>query len=437
VSTIGVSSRRAYVSVWAVVVLVILAAVVGGFLSYAVLGKGQPVVAASTTTVTQTSVSTSFVGSNSNTNVTQTSVVTSVSTSFVGSNSNSSSSSSGQSTAGGVDTVKLYRTSSQSVVTVSGFVTTTVLTNSGPQNVTAEVLGSGFVTNHGDSNYVVTNFHVVHSATNITVTFQDGSAYPVAVMGTDPYSDLAVLNIGSVPSSELHPLTISSSTALKVGEPVVAIGNPFGLSGSMTVGIVSQLGRTITEATAGNFSIADAVQFSAPINPGNSGGPLLSGNGTVVGITTATVNGAQGVGFAIPSDAIIREIGPLISTGRYDLHPYIGIAGADMNYELSRYQGTNATYGVLLEMVVPGGPAAKAGLMAGTKQVTLADQPYLIGGDIIISINGTRVVSNDALASYLQEHAVPGTILNVGIVRSGSMTTIHLVVGTRPPPPSS
>jgi S1-C subfamily serine protease len=278
---------------------------------------------------------------------------------------------------------------------------------------------------------------VVHSAFNITVRFQDGNAFPVTVAGRDPYSDLAVLNIGSVPSSELHPLTVSSSTVLRVGEPVVAIGNPFGLSGSMTVGVVSQLGRTITEPLAGNFSIADAVQFSAPINPGNSGGPLLSSNGTVVGITTATVSGSQGVGFAIPSDAIIREIGPLISTGTYNLHPYIGISGADMNYQLSSYEGTNVTYGVLLEMVVADGPAAGAGLVAGTKQVVIGDQLYLVGGDIIVSINGTKIISNDALASYLQEHAVPGTKLSVGIVRSGDMIVVDLVAGSRPPPPSS
>jgi len=232
-------------------------------------------------------------------------------------------------------------------------------------------------------------------------------------------------------------LTIISSSAVQVGQPVVAIGNPYGLSGSMTFGIVSQLGRTIQEATTGQFSISGVIQFSAPINPGNSGGPLLNANGMVLGITTATVNGSQGVGFAIPSSTILKELPSLISTGQYTMHSYLGISGVDMSYQLAQASGTSVTYGVLIESVVSGGPAATAGLKVGAKTVTISGQQYLVGGDIITSINGTKIVNQDALATYLAQNTVSGQTIQLGIIRAGAPMTVTLTLGQRPPPPNA
>jgi S1-C subfamily serine protease len=228
-------------------------------------------------------------------------------------------------------------------------------------------------------------------------------------------------------------MTVVHSSSLQVGQPIAAIGNPFGLSGTMTVGIVSQLGRTLQDPTAGNFSIANAIQFSAQINPGNSGGPLLNAQGLVVGITTAVISGSQGVGFAIPSDTIIKEMPSLVANGSYNLHSYLGIGGVDMNYHLAQASGTNVTYGVLVETVVQGGPASNAGLKTGNRIETITGQRYLIGGDIIVSINGTRIINNDALATYLEENTVAGQTVSMGIVRDGSYTTINVKLGVRPP----
>ena len=327
----------------------------------------------------------------------------------------------------GLDTVRIYQLDSVGVVTVQG------TTSSG--GTTSTILGSGFVLNFSGSNYIVTNYHVVKDVSGITVTFQDGDAYPATVVGSDGYSDLAVLNL-TAPASEFHPLTVVSSSTLVVGQPVAAIGNPFGLAGSMTVGIVSQLGRTISESLAGNFSIANVIQFSAQINPGNSGGPLLNANGAVVGITTATVVSSQGVGFAIPADTILKEISSLVISGNYDMHAYMGISGADMNYQLAQLQKTNYTYGVLIESLTSGGPAQKAGLKVGTQTATVQGTPYLIGGDIIVSVNGTKLVNTDALSTYLAAYCLPGETLAMQIIRGGQPMTVDLVLGTRPPPPA-
>src|SRR5208282_5650989 len=234
---------------------------------------------------------------------------TTVSTDTVTDGNPSSGGSAGSSPAS-INAIQIYKNSNESVVTVEGFTTTTVtgFLGIGSQSVQAEILGSGFILNYNNANYIVTNFHVVDGVSNMTAIFWNGDAYPATVVGTDPYSDLAIVKVPTAPASEIHPLTLSSSSSVQVGDPVAAIGNPFGLSGSLTVGVVSQLGRTITEETAGNYSIADIIQFSAPINPGNSGGPLFNANGQVIGLTTATVNGSQGVGFAIPSDSVTREI---------------------------------------------------------------------------------------------------------------------------------
>jgi S1-C subfamily serine protease len=236
---------------------------------------------------------------------------------------------------------QIYANANRSIVTIQG----TQIQNSYYGNRVASILGSGFVVSYSGVNYVVTNYHVAGTTSNLTVTFSNGDSYPAKVIGSDPYSDLAIVTV-QAPSSEFYPLTLTTSSSLRVGDSVVAIGDPYGLTGSMTEGIVSQLGRTIQDETAGNFSIANVIQTSAPINPGNSGGPLLNAEGNVVGITTAGITSSQGLGFAIPSDAIIEEMPSLVANGAYNLHSYLGISETDMNYQLSKATGANVTYGV-------------------------------------------------------------------------------------------
>jgi serine protease Do len=299
------------------------------------------------------------------------------------------------------------------------------------QQVWTGVQGSGFVYNLTGSIVIVTNFHVINQAQNISVTFENGNAYSAKVLGYDAYADLAVLS-ASAPVSEYKPLEIARSSMLNVGDFVAAVGTPFGLAGSITTGIVSQLGRTITETTTGNYPIADAIQTSAAINPGNSGGPLLNAEGQVVGINTAGVSNSNNVGFAIPSDTILREITSLVNSGTYTHHPYLGVSMADMSYDIANAEGLNVTYGVLLEQVTSGGPADKAGLKAGTSQTTVDGNTIIVGGDIITAINGTRIVNSDNLSSYLEENALPGQTITITIVRNGQTMDIPLVLGTRP-----
>lgn len=283
------------------------------------------------------------------------------------------------------------------------------------------VQGSGFVHDLNGTMVVITNYHVVHGTANVAVTFSNGNGYHATVQGTDPYADLAVLSVGA-PESEFRPLEVVSSLTLTVGDPVIAIGNPYGLVGSMTTGVVSALGRTITEEHTGGFGIANIIQTSAPINPGNSGGPLLNHCGNVVGITTAIVQESQGLGFAVPSSTIMREIESLWTSGKYEGHSYLGLKGIDMDYEEAQAMGVNVTYGWKVVEVVPGGPSYDAGVKTD---------------DILIGIrlqetNGTRVRNGDDMASYLEEYTLPGYTV-VLTVRRGDQTLERLVVLERRP----
>ncbi len=327
----------------------------------------------------------------------------------------------------------IYAYANDSIVVLQGVQTPTVNTIFGPQTSVASVLGSGFVISYNGQYYVVTNYHVAGATSNLTMTFPDGNAYPAKVVGSDPYSDLAIVQAPTAPTSEYHPLTMAPSSSLVVGQYVLAIGNPYGLEDTETFGIVSQLGGTIQDPTAGNFSIADVIQFSAPINPGNSGGALFDSNGSVVGITTATISGSQGIGFAIPSDTIMRELPALIANGTYSKHAYLGIGTVDMNYQLAQAAGTNVTYGVLVETVVSGGPSSNAGIRGGSSTVTIEGQQYLIGGDIIVGINGTKIINNNALSSYLEQYTAAGQKVTLDIIRSGQAMTLTVTLGQRPP----
>jgi 2-alkenal reductase len=294
-----------------------------------------------------------------------------------------------------------------------------------------EVQGSGFVYNFTGEIVIITNYHVIEGTINVTVTFIDGNGYAATVLGSDPYADLAVLS-ADAPLSEFKPIEIVNSSTLKVGDIVVAVGNPYGLTGSMSLGIVSALGRTITEEQTGGYPIANVIQTTAPLNPGNSGGPLLNLQGQVVGITTAIISDSQGLGFAIPSNTILREIASLVTTGSYNEHSWLGASGIDMTYEIAKAMGANVTYGWLITQVVSGGPAANAGLKGGTKQVLIAGEYVTVGGDIIIAINGTRITGIDALSTYLEENTLPGQTIEVAIVRENQTMDVAVTLGTRP-----
>lgn len=282
------------------------------------------------------------------------------------------------------------------------------------------VQGSGFVYAFSDRNVVITNYHVVHDTSGLSVTFSNGNGYSATVLGTDSYSDLAVLSVDA-PASEFKPVEIVSSSTLRVGDPVIAIGNPYGLVGSLTTGVVSALGRTLTEEEyAGGFAIANIIQTSAPINPGNSGGPLLNAVGKVVGVTTAIVSDSQGLGFAVPSNTILREISALITTGTYRDHSYLGVSGQDMSYNTAQQIGASVTYGWRIASVIAGGPS----------------DGILNVNDIIIAMNETLIRNNDDLASYLAEKTLPGQLLILTVVRGGSTIDVSVILGTRPAPPT-
>jgi len=292
--------------------------------------------------------------------------------------------------------------------------------------------GSGFIYDFLGRMVVVTNFHVIMNAANVIVRFRNGNAYKATVLGYDAYADLAVLSVDA-PASEFKPIPIASSSSLKVGDFVIAIGNPFGLTGSMTTGVVSQLGRTIRLPFTGGYSIGNVIQISAPINPGNSGGPLLNAAGHVVGITTAIETDSQGVGFAIPSNTILREIDSLVNQGYYNQHSWLGVLGVDMSFEIAQAMHVNITYGWLIVETIKDGPAEKAGLRGGTQTVSIGGATITIGGDIIIAIDNVAIVNGDDLSAYMEENTSPGQTVNVTVYRENATHTIPVQLGTRPP----
>ena len=282
--------------------------------------------------------------------------------------------------------------------------------------VTGSVQGSGFVYQFQNQRVVITNYHVVQDTTGLSVTFSNGHGYAATILGTDPYADLAIVSVVDAPASEFKPVDIVSSSTLRVGDQVIAIGNPYGLVGSLTTGVVSAVGRTITEDTAGGFSIANIIQTSTPINPGNSGGPLLNVLGKVVGITTAIVSDSQGLGFAIPSNTILREITALIASGSYSGHSYLGVTGTDMDYTTAQENDFPVTYGWRIMTIVSGGPSD------GKLRVD----------DIIVALDENLVRNNDDLASYLEENTLPGQNIDITVFRNGTEQHVTVTLGTRP-----
>ena len=322
---------------------------------------------------------------------------------------------------------QIYAQVQNSVVVVQGY---TVQYDFFGRAFYSGVQGSGFVYNYNGKMIVITNNHVIDGTVNDTVTFANGNSYTATVLGSDPYADLAALS-ANAPAVEFKPLQIASSSLLNVGDPLIAVGGPYGLAGSMTTGIVSALGRTITDDTS-NYPIANVIQTSTPINPGNSGGPLLNYEGQVVGITTAIVSDSQALGFAIPSSTILREIGSLVKDGKYNQHPWIGASGTDMTLEIGNALNVNVTYGWLVAGVTSNGPADKAGIEGGSKQINVAGNQITVGGDIIIAFDNTRIRNTDDLSTYLEENTLPGETINVTLIRNGQTVTLPLKLEARP-----
>src|SRR6266496_413008 len=307
---------------------------------------------------------------------------------------------------------------------------------------TGQSLGSGFVIDK--DGHIVTNQHVVEGATQVEVDFFSGFKTYGTVIGSDPDGDLAVVKVENAPADQIHPLALGDSTTLKVGEEVVAIGNPFGLNGTMTVGIVSALGRTQPAHTApegnGVFSTADIIQTDAAINPGNSGGPLFNLNGEVVGINqsirTDTFNSAQGnavnsgVGFSISINLVKRVVPFLIRDGKYE-YPYLGISSSsDLSLAEIEALGLKTYTGAYVISVVPGGPADKAGIRGGDKTTSI--EGLKAGGDVITAIDGKPVATYDDLLSYLITNKSHGETIVLTILRDGQPTDITVTLGKRP-----
>jgi len=290
-------------------------------------------------------------------------------------------------------------------------------------------VGSGFV--FDKKGHIITNAHVIDDATKTIVTFLDGRSYIAEIIGIDESTDIGVIKVNA-DLKLLHPLSLGDSSNLKVGESITAIGNPFGLSGSMTSGIISQMGRLLPSDSG--FSIPDVIQTDAAINPGNSGGPLLNMRGEVVGINTAiqsTTGEFTGVGFAIPSQTVAKIVPTLISEGEYK-HPWIGISGRDIDPDTANVLGLKDTLGFLIITVVEDSPASNAGLIGSNKTIQVEGREYSIGGDIIISVDGIDVRKIGDILIHLQRDKAVGDEMVLEILRDNRTTNITIILQERP-----
>ena len=291
-------------------------------------------------------------------------------------------------------------------------------------------LGSGFV--YDNLGHIITNAHVVDGANKATVTFLDGSQYSAEIIGEDRFTDIAVIKVSEKPRL-LHPLQMGDSSLLQVGEQVAAIGNPFGLSGSMTSGIVSQMGRLIASPDTA-FSIPDVIQTDAAINPGNSGGPLLNMRGQVIGINTAiqSISGEfVGIGFAVPSNTVSKIVPTLIEEGKYP-HPWIGISGKDIDPDLARVLDLKQAKGFLVITVVDDSPADKAGLKGMSQTQIINGEEYPADGDIIIWVDDKEVRKISDILIHLQREKSVGDEMVLGILRDGDFMHLTLKLVERP-----
>jgi S1-C subfamily serine protease len=321
--------------------------------------------------------------------------------------------------------VSIYQKVSPSVVNViSTVITRDFFLNPIPR----EGSGSGSIIDA--QGHILTNNHVIKDAQKLEVTLSDGSKYPAKLVGSDPDNDLAVLQI-SAPADRMKALLLSDSRKLQVGQKVLAIGNPFGLGLTLTTGIISSLGRTIRSEVG--TQIEDVIQTDASINPGNSGGPLLNSEGEIIGINTAIISptgGSVGIGFAIPVNTAKRIIPELISKG-YVAYPYIGASVQPLVPEIAKYLKLKTDKGAMVIEVTPGGPADKAGLKGGTRQIQVGNYLLVVGGDVITKVDQLEVKDADEMIKYIRDRKA-GESVTLRILRDGNFREIKVTLQERP-----
>ena len=303
-----------------------------------------------------------------------------------------------------------------------------------PQQQFQSALGSGFVWDQ--QGHIVTNNHVVSGATKIEVTFSDGTTVPAKLVGADPDSDLAVIKV-DVAADKLQPVQLADSKSIQVGQLAIAIGNPFGLEGSMSAGIISAVGRSLPadETSAQSYTIPDIIQTDAPINPGNSGGILVDAQGQVLGVTSAIespVRASAGVGFAIPSSIVNNVVPSLIQSGKY-VHSWLGISGTTLTPDLAKAMNLDlGQRGALVEEVLPNSPAEKAGLRASNNDITIDGQNAKVGGDVITAIDNQPILTMDDLIAYLAGNTKVDQKVTLSLLRDGKQQNVDVTLAARP-----
>jgi len=324
--------------------------------------------------------------------------------------------------------VEVYRRANPAVVNIAVVLATQDSSSQGADMAQ----GSGFL--YDTEGRIVTNNHVVAGATRIEVTFADGSTQRARILGVDPDTDLAVLKVDAVPTGT-QPLPLGDSGVLQVGQSVAAIGNPFGLEGTLTLGIVSAIGRVVPSGLS-QFSIPQVIQTDAAINPGNSGGPLLNLRGEVVGVNTQirTADGVRansGVGFAVPSNIVARVVPALIADGRYTW-PWLGVRGGSVTTAIAQPNDLGQLRGAYIIEVLPGGPADKAGLRGATREQTIDGLTMPIGGDVVTAVDGNLVRTFDDLLTYIALRAQVGQVVQLTVQRDGGEQTSAVTLDARP-----
>jgi S1-C subfamily serine protease len=339
----------------------------------------------------------------------------------------------------GLSINEIYERAASGVVRVNATTNSTsfaprvVPSDQPPTTQQSSALGSGFVIDK--AGHIVTNYHVVEGADEVTVSFSNRDSVKAQVVGTDPSTDLAVLRVNTF-ASALTPLPLGDSDEVRVGDPVVAIGNPFGLDRTATSGIVSALQRLITAPN--RFTIDHVIQTDAPINHGNSGGPLLNARAQVIGVNTQietgdTATGNVGIGFSIPSNTVKDVVAQILRTGHVD-HAYLGITGQAITPDVAETYNLPVTAGVLVESVTNDSGADKAGLQGGQKQVVVAGETFVLGGDIIATFDGQKISSIDELRDAVAEKK-PGDKVSLVIYRDAKRTSVTVTLGRQPQSP--
>jgi S1-C subfamily serine protease len=290
--------------------------------------------------------------------------------------------------------------------------------------------GSGSGSIIDTKGHILTNHHVVADAQKLEVTLADGSKWPAKLIGSDPDNDLAVIKIDA-PKEKLKVISMGDSKNLRIGQKVLAIGNPFGLQRTLTTGIISSLGRTI-RSEVGTL-IEDVIQTDAAINPGNSGGPLLNSDGEIVGINSAIISpsgGSVGIGFAIPVNTAKRVVPQLLSKG-YVTYPWIGATIQSLIPEIAKYGKLKVERGAMIAEVVKGGPADKAGLKGGNQKIQVGNMIVILGGDIVVKADQKEVKTNDELIHYIRDKK-PGNTILLKVYRKGDFLDVKVTLGERP-----